>query len=659
MRNGLLLAVGALTLALLPAVSHASAPIFTDVPGVIVLNVDNGTTMSANSVFTYDTAVYDPDTDNADLAWSFIETAEGLGTVTDVDGAGPGNIFITAEGVGAVADAAAARALTAASAENIAGAATDFSLVINKATSGTAASAVAMAAGTNNAMTANDDLFTTIMIAVTDGVNATYKTVLVKSNYGTPYTNNSDGLYEVIPGSTFANTVVNTNLVFTDQWANGIVTNGNAANSCQINTAGAGLTYNAATQGYSGPWGFGYWWTVPGTNDFTVEKGYVYRLRAKVTAINATAANTVGNIRMRMQAYPVAGLVGEFNLQPQDGGTYTDILNLFAAPSKSWDLEALLQPPQETRLDGKAYNTKYQYYLEYTPFFSTHTAGVNFSNIVLDRFAIPQANSNGLIYYADTTEQWTTFTNANGTTETAPFGYGDPSATDPTRTSKGWKLVPRGLTSFLVSANEFASPYIEHTAFATSRGYAATTVTDTITTIRTGTAATEGSVQVLSLNQSNTSYKGALDELILGQEWLGGTTGANSIVPSTLLTSLKGDVYYRCSMSAKMVSGNPIGKNPQIVLRVGTPNAGWGGNLEINEASGSGPSPSEWTNYVTWVRGMPAYAAVPQENMTIKVQVADTNALQGLGGLPGDNAIGGTVCIDTMSLEMFPAAFWD
>jgi hypothetical protein len=352
-------------------------------------------------------------------------------------------------------------------------------------------------------------------------------------------------------------------------------------------------------------------------------------------------------------------IVGEFNLQPQDGGAYVDILNLFAAPSNTWTLEALLQPPQETRLAGKAYGLKYNYYLEYTPFFSTHTAGVNFSNVTLDRFAIPQANSNGLVYYADTFEQWTTFTNADGTTVSAPFGWGNPVATDPNYASKGWRLAPRGLTAFSVSANEFASPFIEHTDFSQARNLGATNVTDSITTIRVGTDATEGTVQVFSKNQSDANYKGAFDELFLGQQESAGTGSGNSIVPGTLLTSLKDSVYYRASMSVKMASGNPLGKSPQIVLRVGTPNAGWGGNLEINETSGAGPSPTEWTNYVAWVRGMPAYNGALQQNLTLKVQVADTNLLQGLGGSAGDNAVGGTVCIDTMSLEMFPVAFFN
>lgn len=379
-----------------------------------------------------------------------------------------------------------------------------------------------------------------------------------------------------------------------------------------------------------------------------------------VKAVGASAANTVGNLRLRMQP-DSSSLVGEFNLQPQDvPAVYADVLNLFAAPSNTWKLEALLQPPQETRLAGKAYGLKYNYFLEYTPFFSTHTAGINFSNVVLDRFTIPQANSNGLIYYADTYAQWTTFTNADGTTQSAPFGWGNPLSTDPNYASKGWRLAPRGLTGFQVDANSFASPYVEHTDFTQARGLGATNVTDSITTIRVGSSLSEGTVQIFSKNQSDVNYKGAFDEMYLGQtEQAGITDGRYSIVPQALLTSLKDSVYYRCSMSVKMASGNPLGKSPQIVLRVGTPGAGWGGNLEINETSDSGPSPTEYTNYVAWVRGMPAYTGAPQQNLTIKVQVADTNLLQGLNGLPGDNAVGGTVVIDTMSLEMFPAAFFN
>jgi hypothetical protein len=665
MRNGLLLAVGALTLALLPAVTNASAPIFTDVPGVIVLNEDHGTTMAATNIFVFDTSVYDPDTDDADLAWSFVETDEGL-TVADVDGTTnpAAYIFMTVDGIGAVADAAAARSLTAADANNVAMTASAMSLVVNKGTTGAAPSAVTMGAGTTNANVAADDIYTTIIIAVTDGVNATYKTVLVKSDYAaSPLpASNRGGLYENIPGSTFTNANLGTALHFVDQLNNGIVTNGNAASGVQINTAGANQVFNPTTLSSDGPWGVGYFESKTNAHGFMVQPGYVYRLSATVQSVGATVANNVANIRMRMQP---AGddFVAEFVLADVGTTAYTDPLSVFNATNPTahtQSMEALLQPPQEPRMDTFAYNTTYNYYLEYAPQYSYQTASVNFQNVVVDRFVIPQANSNGLLYYADTDEQWTTFTNANGTTETAPFAFGNLLPANPKYHSKGWRLAPRALTEFLFSSTQLALPYVEHNDATTVYSGQTTNVNDAITTIRTGLQATEGAVQVTSLATQSTEYKGTFSELFIGQTMPADITdNSYSLVSGTNLGDWEDGVYYRCTMSCKVASNNTAGKCPLVVLRLGTPGAGWGGNIEINEHSPTSPDPNQWTNYVTWVRGMPTYNNNPAMNMTIKLQIVDTNFNQGIGGAVGDNLVGGTLAIDTMSLEVFPASFWN
>jgi hypothetical protein len=647
MRNGLLLAVGVLTLALLPAVTNASAPIFTDVPGVICLTEDGGTTRAATNVFVFDDAVTDPDSSVASLAWSFVETTEDL-TVTDVDGAGPANVFVTLDGIGAVADKTAARGIAAGSVSDIANTATQFSLIVSTGTVGQSASAVAMAAGTNFAyQTGVDDIFTTIIIAVTDGVNATYKTVLVKSDYSVTGGTETGGLYSEVEAT--ANASLNTRLVFIDQWANGTVSNGNGTNEVLINNPGT-ANLQPGGGGYIGPWGYGYFTTQGSTGGgFTVAPGYVYRLKTTVKAVGGdtgTGSSSIPNMRMRLQ--PASNdFVAEFTMQPIK---VNDPLQPNAA-GKTY--EALLQPPQDARYDGDAYNTQYNYYLEITPYFNYQTTNISFSDVVIDRFPIPGRGDNGLVYYAETDTQWQTFTDGTGTTVSAPFRWG--AGAD--LTGKGWCKVPRGLNDFIIDGNNLQLPTVTGSEYSVAIGGGTTTAGPAVCDIRTGTAAASGEVEIVSLASASTEFTGCYSEFFIGEPAIAAadSNAGFSIVNPTLLTKWGTDVYYRCTFGVQLGSTSAAGKNAQLYLRLGTPNSGFAGNLQVNEGSTVGPVSTDQTFYTTWVRGWPYTAAASDQtqNMQIKLQVVDSN------NLGTDSTIGGSIILNSCSLEVFPAAYFN
>ncbi|MBN1515161.1 hypothetical protein JXA32_01190 [Candidatus Sumerlaeota bacterium] len=642
MRNGLLLAVGVLTLALLPAVSYASAPIFIDVPGVVILNQDGGTTMSAVNVFVFDDSVYDPDTDVADLAWSFVETDETL-TVDPLPGA---NIFSSVTGIGAVADTTAARNLTSASAENLAADA-NFSLMVSKSTTGQSASAVAMAAGTVQEATVSDDLFTTIIIAVTDSVNATYKTVLVKSNYTTPYADNSGGLYEQITTHSPTNANAGTVLGYLGQYGNGtIVSSASGASGVTINSSGASLVYSTSLGGFTGAWGFAYWTTAAGSAlAFNVEEGYVYRLRVTATLSGASTSNNMGNIRLRMMTTD-SGFVSEFVMERDGSGS--DPLSPIGG-AKTY--ECLVEPPQNARLDTTAYNCDFNYYLDYMPLFSTHTGDITYSDITLDRFPIPEDFSNGAIYYADTLEQFETFTTAGGTTESAPIAFGiEGPAYD---SNHGWRIAPRALTEFSILETTYYMLYEDHTDYNVAQGGAGTSVNDNITTVRVGANATEGTIEVYSIG-THATYLGAYTEMYIGYSPSSVAAADNSfsLVPGTLLDACLDNVYYRCKISVKLGTADNAGEQSQFYIRLGNPNSNFNGNLTVNEYwESAAPSPTEYTDYTAWVRGMSVNNG-KAHNMSIKVQILDTNVI-------GYYLTEGTTVIDTVSLEMFPVAFFE
>jgi hypothetical protein len=644
MRNGLLLAVGVLTLALLPAVSYASAPIFTEVPGVIILNQDGGTTISAVDVFVFDDSVYDPDTDNADLAWSFIETDEGL-TVDPLPGA---NIFTSVSGIGPVADTTAARNLTSGSTENLARVDSNFSLMVSDGTTGQSTSAVAMAAGTNQAASVDDDLFTTIIIAVTDSVNATYKTVLVKSDYDTMATENSGGLYERITAHSPANASADGVLGYLGQYGDGtIVSEASGTGGVQINSSGGSLTYSTSLGGWTGAWGFAYWTTAPDTavGAFTVEDGYVYRLRVTAAVSGASDSNNVGNIRLRMMTTD-SGFVSEFVMERDGSGS--DPLAPYGAAQT---YECLLEPPQNSRLDTTAYNCDYNYYLDYMPLMSTHTGDITYSDITLDRFPIPEDFSNGAIYYADTIEQFETFTDADGTTEAAPIAFGiEGAGYDDNR---GWRIAPRALTEFQILETSYYMLYEDHTDYDVALGGTGTSVNDNITTVRTGANATEGTIEVFSI-ATHATYLGAYTEMYIGYSPASVATADNSfsLVPGTLLDACLDNVYYRCKVSMKLGTADDSGRQPQFYIRLGNPGSNYNGNLTVNEYwTSAAPSTTEYTDYAAWVRGLPVNDG-KDYNMAIKLQILDTNTIN-------IQESHGTIVIDTISLEMFPAAFFE
>ena len=85
MRNGLLLTLAALLVAVLPVTSQAGAPIFQKVPGVICIGHDGvAATATYTDVFALDAAVYDADNADSDLSWVFAENTAGLTVSGDV-----------------------------------------------------------------------------------------------------------------------------------------------------------------------------------------------------------------------------------------------------------------------------------------------------------------------------------------------------------------------------------------------------------------------------------------------------------------------------------------------------------------------------------------------------------------------------------------------
>jgi hypothetical protein len=384
MRKGLTLALVAVVSLLLVGTSFAEAPIFTDVPGVIVISdeaVDGQ--FETTGVLVYDEAATDPQDDS--LEWTFEEYNSG--TILEINGVGGG-----------------------AGAINV-GATMDVDDTTNN-TGGVAAAVTAAYAGTSAAdLLASAGMGTTITLSIDDGVNVTSMDVLVCSIDGTV-------------GSTAG---VSTNqATYTDAasytgWLGFQALNTNGLTESEDAGLSAGLsvysnlphTSGIALEGAEDELIDAVLWSFY-LEDFTLPAGKMLRVATDVTAVNNPNGDNVTDasdpLRHRVRFSQVQTHVasggpifhGSYSLVRDNPDDCDNNLSPFGGALRA---EMIVSPPVEV---ADAFNTDtYDLYFDMIDLGGDQInclGGLVFSNTVVDTVDHPEAGSNGYLKAYGTVE---------------------------------------------------------------------------------------------------------------------------------------------------------------------------------------------------------------------------------------------------------------
>jgi hypothetical protein len=635
---------------LLPVLSFAHAPIFHGVPGVINIGVSDAPapgTYKYSDVFFYDKAVYDADSPNKELGWSFDEWLTGIA-------GSPANLFEVTEQTaitsinevtspalwgkdithGALADTFGIEDLTAGAAGGIA---TGVDTYYN-------ARAPYLTPLMSSALTA-----TTITVYCSDGWNVTEKNILVMVTDDYDWTS---GVAKQLMGWSdgAAHDAAGWEPIVSYPWG------AFSLLSFDSHTSGYELTPN--TDGGFNNVVVGHLQS-PLAEDLqgvlNLEKGKMYRMSTRVWALDAPSAVKTQEFRLRMG---VTGTTFDtYHTLDVSSIDLTDCLsNPFRGGVDGVVYENIFCPPQADRLDGRTYstNTTQIFYdvidADDVAYGDANEGSLVFGDTVIDELDIPEMGSNGSTYL----RRWRNEIEYNDPYEIQPLFDETGTFTNPL----GWAYAARQV----VDVSVIPAIQVLHQDHGGLVG-------DTATTISFGSGASDPD----TIEMFSHRFFMFFDQLIYGEPSGSQTNHDESAVPYDVMwNSFDGfgdDVWYRLTLTMRSTLPDTT-YNPGFRMRIGQPfayhsawldiNPGHYGNNGLDEpipGSIAGPVSTETTTYQAWVKGLPldtessSYADI--NNFAINVDLL--NFVANDGGVEGT---GGTLIIDDIYLEAFPAAAW-
>jgi hypothetical protein len=261
-------------------------------------------------------------------------------------------------------------------------------------------------------------------------------------------------------------------------------------------------------------------------------------------------------------------------------------------------------------------------------------------SITYTNFAVYSADapefglSNGLAYYADTQDDFTS-------SGALPMDYLNDEDTT------GWKQLSQRVESYQMGND-------------TNQGFQFVNTLDTNWAVNAGYPATAYNAVSSNTNidlsggfllmRSNVATK-VLQQATIGNN-NGGNDNTHSLVPASVVAeNVAAGVYYRGTYYATSDSSTGAGF-PSILFEVGNPAFAWVGALQMNEGSSTLPISGSVTAYPVWVKSAPVVLAGTQvgvNNIQLQVDFQDLDFV---------SSTGGELRIDKVGLEIFPESFF-
>jgi hypothetical protein len=633
MRKVIVVSLAVLVIAFMPVLASANAPIFVDVPGMITVTPNGTGDYEYLNAFgsSLDNSVYDPDTADADLSWTFEEAVGGEGIIT-VNTKGPGEELRT-------------------------DANTTFDVTdTSKGTSNTAGIVPADYTGTNaEAAIASAGTATKITVQCSDGTHQTEKEILIVSQ-ATGAVNANNGISDPVEGYSYstgpsyvgwiADTVVKigtpADIVFTS------VPGGMQAAST-VNDPGTPTFDEAIVAGMISP-GF----NELGASAVKLQKGKMYRMRTTVSAADVSASTNADNMKFRMRC----GAINQqgFDLQAvyvNQGFRSTAGLN--SAGNKSpWrnpdnsrtgTYDNIFVSPQEARFEGVGYGgtnpaqRNFKMFFDVTDFDDYYYEGsLTFGQIEVEELDRPEVGSNGYL------QAWGAGATAFNDPHT-PQGSGATAAAG----ARGWNYNATNYTVF-----DYTGIATRHQDLTPGSGITDNMTTATFNSKTGGTelgmfcAATGLNFVTWEIGKPNGSFGAGAYPF----------NESSAVSYADVIKPLSDLVYYRCTYTITDSDGNAL-NNPQLRLRFGNGFNCTGNHLIIQGGVGSASqgraAPSlDATVYEVWWKGpSDSLAEVAGgwqagNNMEIAIDVLDDS-----------NSTGDTYTITDVRIEAFPVNYFD
>ena len=606
MRKGVAITLVVLAVALFPAITPANSPIFIGVPGMINIGDETADDFSFDNVFgmTLDEAVYDSDTADSALTWTF-DDASGVIEINS---------------------------LTAASGTNLrTDDTTTFDIDYTDISGGVDAGLATTYAGTNvaAAITAAD-AGTLINLHVSDGTFMTSKEILVLATDGG--TDAAGGIYA--EKAAYGAGSAHTGFTLNNDLMSGVVT------GQSLDTSDArGITIQASAPDDGTSQYYGYAISphgATGPQPIEIQHGKVYRLRSTVYSGNV---GTGTPCRFRLRAGTLN--VGTFDFQTM----YENVgLAGYGATAQRTPTaggvvyESFFCPPQVARFEAIAYgglehNFRFMYDLidfgNNTPAYN-HAGELVFGSTVVDEFDRPEPGSNGYLV------AW----GSSGTpfNDLPIYEIGGLAALGITN-APGWRYEALHFGAGMVAQRNQAH------VVAGVPG-----VGDTVTSC---SYSSDGSQLRLfgDVTGQNMPY------WYIGEP--AGTFGTegfhyNSAIPYSLVEEWSNTVYYRATFTLTG-DNDDYTDNSQVRLRFGLP---WGVSqmgvvTGLGGSTEAGPDTTP-TDYEAWWMGPDTAKA---ELVTGKE--AYDNVSLTIDMLDFDTTTGGSVYIDDVKVEVFPKDFFN
>jgi hypothetical protein len=604
MRKGVAITLVVLAVALFPAITPANSPIFIGVPGMINIGDETADDFSFANVFgmTLDEAVYDSDTADADLTWTF-DDASGVILI---------NTFTAASGTNLRVDGAST-----------------FDINYSSLAGGVDAGLATQFAGANAAaLIAAADAGTLINLHVSDGTFMTSKEILVLATDGG--TDAAGGVYA--NKATYGSGAAHAGFAWLDEVVQGAAT----GQTLDItDTRGLTAQTTAPDDGSSAYFGRAIspkYDSGVGT-PVTIQQGKVYRLRTTVYSGNVGSGEPC---RFRLRA-------GTLNTNTWDvQSTYENVgqrnfagaTALRTPTAGGVAYENLFCPPQDARFGAIAYgaverNFRFFYdIIDVTGY--VHTGELVFGNTIIDEFDRPDPGSNGYVRAFGSS--------GDGFNDLPIYEIGTLGGLGITN-APGWRYEALHVTAALVTQRNQ-----NHTQLGVPG------VGDTVTSCS------------YSSDGSQLRLFGALSGFNMPYWYIGepaSTFGAegfhyNSAIPYSLMAAWSNNVYYRATFTLS-ADDDLYSNNPSVRLRFGNP---FGVNqagmvVAAGDLSEAGPD-STPTDYEVWWLGPDAAKAElvtgkeAYDNMSLTIDMLDFA-----------DTTGGSVFVDDVKVEVFPKDFFN
>jgi hypothetical protein len=591
-----------LAVASIPVLAPANSPIFIGVPGMINIGGSSGT-YDFDNVFgmTMDEAVYDPDTADSALVWSFTtDAATGAILVNGLD--------TTATDIRTSAGFDISYDDTSGGVD--AGLTTEFADSNVETALGAAAAA------------------TKLQLSVSDGVLVTTKEILVIATADA--SDMAGGIW--FEKAAYASGAAHAGFNVFNEWPSGSTANSLDTSDARGLTMIAPVPNSTPTEAY-----FGYAIS-PLNRDvnsgINIEAGKMYRLR---TTVYAGSFGSDKPCRFRLRAGVLN--TGTFDLQSLYENVGMNYLGAEANRVSTTDgvvYHNIFCPPQSARFDGLAYggqgaltnNFRFMYDVIDVGLY-LHSGELVFGSSVVDELIRPEVGSNGYLKV---------------------YGASGDGFADLPIVEIGMfaNLVESSAPGWRYEALHFSDTFVaQRNTNHQENGVGS--ITDSVTS---ASYASDGSQLELFSAVSGLNMPYWFVGEPSGQ--VGGDFHYNSAIDYSLMEDLSNTVYYRATFT---LSGDndTYSDNTQVRLRIGNP---WGVNQTGLVMAGGGSSDigvdTTPTVYEVWWLGPDATKAESgagkpaYDNFSLTIDQMDFLA----GG-------GGSVFIDEVKIECFPVDFFN